>query len=119
MGFWHIAYSVGPTSQDIVKISGFEKGLPPELPQVPPWIKLSAEWWASDQISDSEFLEGIDYLLEKGIVVVPSKEMTAQGNWKIPLWIKTTVGWWSDNKISDDDFLNAIENLVKREIIII
>ena len=58
-------------------------------------------------------------MFEKGIVVVPSKEMTAKSNWKLPPWIKTTAGWWSEDKISDDDFLNMIENLVKRKIIII
>ena len=119
MGFWHIAYGVGPTSQDVVKITGFEKGLPPEIPKIPQWIKLNADWWVTGQISDSEFLEGIDFLFEKQIVSVPSKEVIAQTNWKVPSWYKTTVGWWYEEKISDDDFLYAIENLVAREIIII
>jgi hypothetical protein len=119
MGFWHVAFTVGPTSQGVLKISGFEKGLPPELPKVPQWIKLNADWWATDKISDSEFLEGIDFLFEKGIVFVPSKGITAQANWNIPSWYKTTAGWWSENKISDDDFLFAIENLVARKIIVI
>jgi hypothetical protein len=119
MGFWHVAFGVGPTSQGVVKISGFEKGLPPEMPKVPQWIKLSADWWVNEKISDSEFLEGIDFLFEKGIIVVPSKKMTAQANWDIPEWYKTTAGWWFEEKITDDDFLFAIENLVEREIIII
>jgi hypothetical protein len=119
MGFWHVAFTVGPTSQGVLKISGFEKGLPPELPKVPQWIKLNADWWATDKISDSEFLEGIDFLFEKGIVFVPSKGITAQANWNIPSWYKTTAGWWSENKISDDEFLFAIENLVARKIIVI
>jgi hypothetical protein len=119
MGFWHVAFGVGPISQDVVKISGFEKGLPPEMPKIPQWIKLNADWWSNDKISDSEFLESIDFLFEKEMVIIPSKEMNAQGSWKIPSWIKITAGWWSDEKISDDDFLYAIENLVKREIIII
>jgi len=58
-------------------------------------------------------------LFEKGIVVVTSKEVIAQSNWKLPSWIKITAGWWSEDKISDDDFLNLIENLVQRKIIII
>ena len=118
-GFWHIAFTVEPTSQGILKITGFEKGLPPETSKIPQWIKTNTNWWSTDQISDSEFLEGIDFLFEKGIIVVTSKETTAQSNWKLPTWIKTTAGWWSEDKISDDDFLNMIENLVKRKIIII
>lgn len=118
-GFWHVAFTVGPTSQGILKITGFEKGLPPETSKIPQWVKTNANWWSTDQISDSEFLEGIDFLFKKGIVVVTSKEITVQSNWKLPTWIKTTAGWWSEDKISDDNFLNMIENLVKRKIIII
>ena len=118
LGFWHVAFTVEPTSQGILKITGFEKGLPPETSKIPQWIKTNANWWSTDQISDSEFLEGIDFLFEKGIVVVTSKEMTAQSNWKLPPWIKITASWWSEDKISDDDFLNMIKNLVKRKIII-
>ncbi|MBA4464344.1 MAG: peptidase [Nitrosopumilaceae archaeon] len=119
MGFWHVAFTVGPTSQGVVKISGFEKGLPPEMPKVPQWIKINAEWWATEQISDVEFLEGVDFLFEKGIIFVPSKELKAEVNWQIPSWYKTTAAWWAEDKITDDDFLFAIENLVAREIIII
>ena len=35
MGFWHVAYTVEPRSQGVVEISGFEKGLPPEMPTIP------------------------------------------------------------------------------------
>jgi hypothetical protein len=119
MGFWHVAFTVGPTSQGILKISGFEKGLPPELPKIPQWIKLNADWWATNRISDSEFLEGIDFLFEKGIIFVPSREVISSANWSIPPWYKTTVAWWYEEKISDDEFLYAIENLVAREIIVI
>jgi hypothetical protein len=119
MGFWHVAFNVEPTQQSIVKITGFEKGLPPEIPKIPPWLKLNAEWWATGQISDSEFLEGIDFLFEKGVVFVPGKGVNAESTWSIPTWYKTIAAWWSDDKISDDEFLLAIENLVAREIIVI
>ena len=119
MGFWHVAFSVGPTSQGVVKISGFEKGIPPELPKVPQWIKQNANWWATDQISDSEFLENIDFLFEKGIIFVPRKGVNSESTWSVPAWYKTIAEWWSEDKITDDEFLLAIENLVAREIIVI
>lgn len=119
LGFWHVAFTVGPTSQGILKITGFEKGLPPETSKIPQWVKTNAGWWSTNQISDSEFLEGIDFLFEKGIVVVTPREVIAQSNWKLPPWVKTTAGWWSEDKISDDDFLKMIENLVKRKIIVV
>ena len=117
MGFWHVAFSVEPTSQGIVKISGFEKGLPPELPKIPQWVKLNAEWWSTGQISDNEFLEGIDFLFEKQIISVPSRDVVSESQWEIPQWMKISAKWWSEDKISDDDFLNIIENLVMRKII--
>ena len=119
MGFWHVAFNVGPVSQGVVKISGFEKGLPPEVPKIPVWIKQNAQWWATDQISDGEFLEGIQFLFEKGVVFVQGREMKEETNWIVPIWMKNTAGWWSEDKISDDEFLNAIENLVSRKIIVI
>ena len=117
MGFWHVAFVIEPTSQGTVKISGFEKGLPPELTKIPAWVKLNAEWWSTGQISDNEFLEGIDFLFEKQVISVPSRDIISDSQWKIPEWIKISAKWWSEDKISDDDFLNMIENLVTRKII--
>ena len=37
---------------------------------IPAWIKGNAGWWATDQIDDSSFLQGIQYLVQKGIIVV-------------------------------------------------
>jgi len=119
MGQWHVAYIIGPQSQGVVKIAGFEKGLPPELPKIPQWIKENAEWWSDEQISDSEFLEGIDFLFKKGIIFVAGRQITVESEWEIPSWFKMIASWWSEDKITDDDFLNAIENLVKRKIIIV
>ena len=119
MGQWHVAFNVEPRFQGTLKITGFEKGLPLETSKIPQWIKTNAEWWSSDQISDLEFLEGIDFLFKKGVLFVSGKQLTVESEWKIPAWIKTTAAWWSEDKISDDDFLNSIENLVERQIIVV
>ena len=37
---------------------------------IPAWIKNNAGWWATDQIDDSAFLQGIQYLVQNGIIVV-------------------------------------------------
>ena len=37
---------------------------------IPAWIKNNAGWWATDQIDDTAFLQGIQYLVQKGIIVV-------------------------------------------------
>lgn len=117
MGLWHVAFSVGPTSQMVLKISGFERGLPAALPLVPQWVKTNADWWSTGQISDSEFLEGIDFLLEKQIIVLERREAADPGEWKIPPWIKTLSGWWHEDKVSDEDFVRAMTFLIDRQII--
>jgi len=38
--------------------------------QIPSWIKNNASWWADGVVSDVEFLSGIEYMLERGILVV-------------------------------------------------
>ena len=35
---------------------------------IPSWIKNNAGWWSSDDISDSDFLHGIKYLVESNII---------------------------------------------------
>jgi len=37
---------------------------------IPVWIKNNAGWWATGQIDDSSFLQGIQYLVSIGIIVV-------------------------------------------------
>lgn len=39
---------------------------------VPHWIKNNAKWWADGSISDSEFLTGIKYLIDKKIIMIDS-----------------------------------------------
>ena len=119
MGSWHVAFTIDPLKQGTWEISGFDKGLPPDLPKIPIWIKQSGDWWSTDQIVDSEFLEGIKFLVEKQVIEIPLFEMSSESEWKIPTWAKTAVGWWYEDKITDDEFLSIIKNLVEREIIVV
>jgi len=45
-------------------------GIPVSLAQdaIPSWIKNNAGWWADDDISDSDFLYGIKFLVETNII---------------------------------------------------
>jgi hypothetical protein len=35
---------------------------------IPEWVKNNAKWWANGSISDEDFLRGIEYLVQKGII---------------------------------------------------
>jgi plastocyanin len=41
---------------------------------IPSWVKNNAGWWASDNISESEFLNAIEYLIENKIIKIPTTE---------------------------------------------
>ena len=36
--------------------------------KIPDWIKNNAKWWADGMISEDDFLKGITYMVEKGII---------------------------------------------------
>ena len=46
------------------------------IPQtIPTWIKNTAGWWATDKIPDEEFLKGIDFLIDNGLLVIDLPEV--------------------------------------------
>jgi len=38
--------------------------------EIPAWIKNNADWWSQGLISDDDFVKGIQYLVEQGIIKV-------------------------------------------------
>ena len=38
--------------------------------EIPSWIKNNADWWSQGLISDDDFVKGIQFLVEQGIIVV-------------------------------------------------
>ena len=85
---------------------------------IPKWIKNNAAWWSDLQISDSDFVSGIEYLIKNGIINVPGVEVgTDSASTEITEWIKNNASWWADSLISDDEFLNAMQWLVANGVI--
>lgn len=50
------------------KTKGIEEQISQE--KIPDWIKNNAGWWAKGLISEDDFVNGIKYLVEQGIIVV-------------------------------------------------
>jgi hypothetical protein len=103
----------------VALISGMISQINAEKFVIPHWIKNNAKWWYQDQIQDSEFIKGIQYLIENKIMIVPSIGQNTNKENKIPSWIKNNAGWWADGTISDNDFISGIQYLVSSGIIII
>ena len=50
---------------------GFEILPPvPENVVIPDWVRNNAGWWSEGLISDEEFANGLQYLIENGIISV-------------------------------------------------
>jgi len=87
---------------------------------IPAWIKNNAGWWATDQIDDSAFVQGIQYLIKEGIMFIPATEaLESTGSQVVPAWIKNNAGWWAADQIDDSAFVQGIQYLVQNGIIVI
>jgi hypothetical protein len=88
--------------------------------EIPAWIKNNAGWWATDQIDDSSFLQGIQYLIKEGIMVIPPTETSGSSESQgVPAWVKNNAGWWADGQIDDNAFVSGIQYLIKSGIIVV
>ena len=87
--------------------------------QIPEWVKNNAGWWASGQIPDSAFIDGIEHLIKQEIIVVPISETQSEDESNIPEWIKTNAGWWASGQIDDKTFATGIEFLIKIGLIVV
>jgi len=84
---------------------------------LPNWIKKNAKWWSEGSVEDRDFVQGIQYLIQKGIMKIPqTKSSDSVSEEKIPQWVKNNAGWWADDKISDNDFVSGIQYLISKGI---
>jgi len=83
---------------------------------IPDWVKNVAGFWHDGSINDASFLEGISYLIQNNIIIVPTTE-SGSGGGAVPDWVKNTAGWWANDEIEDDTFVNAITYLIQQGLI--
>jgi hypothetical protein len=84
---------------------------------IPGWIKNTAKWWHDGQVGDSDFIKGLQYMIQNGIMKIPPSQGTASGSQVIPAWIKNNAGWWANSQISDDEFVKGIQYLITNGVI--
>ena len=86
--------------------------------QIPTFFKNVAGWWADGQIDDETFVDGIEYLINEGIIEIPNLSQNASSNENtIPDWVRQNIGWWSNGLTSDTELVNSIQYLVEKGII--
>ena len=90
---------------------------------IPEWVKNNASWWSERQIPQTEFTSGLEFLINEGIIFIPTTEPGIPGpgipepDKIIPDWVRNTAGWWTDGKIPDSGFINAMKYLIEIGII--
>ena len=70
--------------------------IPSHITVIPTWIKKNAGYWSTGTMGDSDFVSGVQYLVQHGIMKIPSSTSTVVTNsssTQIPTWIKTNAGW--------------------------
>jgi len=114
------AIQVAPSEVEIA----FEQSLPePEVEQlkskyVPIWIKNNAAWWSQELIEDSDFIAGIEYLIQREIITLTDTgTLETSGSDEIPIWIKNNAGWWSEDLITEQEFIDGLQWLISNGII--
>lgn len=86
--------------------------------QIPSWVRNNAKWWSQNQVGDSDFIQGVQYLIQQGIMKIPLTQVNqTSSSQQIPAWVKTNAGWWASGQISDDDFIKGIQYLVSNGIV--
>ena len=108
-----LLYVVSLSDGVIYRIVPKEMALQGESLQIPDWIKSNAKWWSTGAITDSDFVNGIQYLIKERIIIIPDLPASGQATGQIiPSWIKNNAGWWADGKISDSEFVSGIQFLI-------
>jgi len=70
---------------------------------IPAWIKNNAGWWATDQIEDDDFINGIEYLIKIQIITIDPKKI--QGDVELED-VTFSPAWTLDKK----DFVSVMSS---------
>ena len=82
---------------------------------VPEWVKNTAGWWADDLISETEFVNSLQYLIKVGIIVVPQAETTLEIP-GYPDWLINNPSWQTAREVTNSDFTNFDTSYVKEKV---
>jgi len=85
---------------------------------IPKWIKNNAKWWTQGNITDSDFVGGMQFMIKNKIIKIhDSKNLSENKFTVIPTWVKNNIQLWTDGKISDNEFVVAITYLIQQGMI--
>ncbi len=88
--------------------------------KIPDWFKHTTQFWVNDVISDREYADTLQFLMEEKIVHVPFVSKPIQTtDTDIPIWIKTNSQNWVDGDASVDEFSIVIQWMMERGLVLV
>jgi len=86
---------------------------------IPDWIKTYAQNWATGEISDDEFIYGLNFMLQNKMIVISYSDNSSPVVDDLPSWFRNTAYWWATGLISQQEFINSIKYLIQEDVIVI
>ncbi|NND87283.1 MAG: PQQ-dependent sugar dehydrogenase [Nitrosopumilus sp.] len=80
---------------------------------IPQWIQDSAILWSDDVISDETFVDGLQELVNYGVL----ENANPDSENKIPKWIKNSAKWWATGQIDNQTFVQSIQWMMDKEFL--
>jgi len=83
---------------------------------IPMWVKHNAKFWSDGSITDTQFTQGIQYLIETNVIKIPFSS-TNNTLSEIPSWVKSDATSWYQGSMSDNEFAGAILYLISNGLV--
>ena len=84
---------------------------------IPQWVKNTTELWHDGQITDDDYIDFIEYLVNEKAIIVESELTSKVENARIPDWIRNNAEYWVRSQIDDKTFATGIEFFAANGII--
>jgi len=108
--------------QDVEKKYPFTPTIKPEghkskEESLPKWVKNTVNWLIQEKISDVDFLNIIQYMIENKFIQVPENQIFENSEGKMLSEIKNDLNKWSQKETSNQEFFKSINWLIKNKFI--
>jgi plastocyanin len=84
---------------------------------IPHYIKNNSRWWSEGEITDNDFINGIQFLIKNKHITIHPTNTSKVSSHLIPIWVKNNARNWASNTTTDDEFASSISYLIDHNII--
>lgn len=102
-----------------LKFDGWESSEnPTEIPNMnSDWKRNLALWYYTDETSESEFMNALEYLVENDIIKIPPIANVENNEFTISPQIKIKLGLWGYGLIDNNDFIDIVHSLAEKGMV--